>query len=197
MVKISAVATPGPFVRTLDSVRKDGFVGLTTFHSFGPTLEDTLTISASAKDDSLDKKIADELDKAKAKSGDVQISLYWTSKNDLDLHVICPSGEKIWYDHKNSRCGGALDVDRNARESLATMNAVENVFWPTGKAPRGKYKVYVDFFGQHHNAGRPGYPDPASFSVRVVAQGRTQLFHGSVSMRGSTRYVRVTEFELP
>merc|ERR1719326_2160283 len=64
------------------------------------------------------------LTKAKAgratKKGAVAISLMWDNSNkrkltDLDLHVTPPSGEKIWFNHKKSRCKGVLDVDR--RES--------------------------------------------------------------------------------
>ena len=195
-VRISAVATPGPFVHTLDSIRKDGSVGTSTFRSLGSTLEDRMIASFVSEPKVVDDRIADELKKAKAKSGDVQISLYWTSKNDLDLHVICPSKEEIYFAHRHSKCGGALDVDQNADPITATNHAVENVFWPTGKAPRGKYQVFVNFYGNHGNAG-PEYPNPADFTVRVVAQGKMRTFTGSVSLNGDKRKVLVHEFELP
>jgi Uncharacterized protein conserved in bacteria (DUF2135) len=196
-VRISAVATPGPFVHPLESIRKDGSVGTSTFRSLGSTLEDRMTASIVLESKVVDDRIADELKKAKAKSGDVQISLYWTSKNDLDLHVICPSKEEIYFAHRHSKCGGALDVDQNADPITAKNQAVENVFWPTGKAPRGKYQVYVNFYGNHGNTGQPDYPDPATFTVRVVAQGRMRTFTGSVSLNGDRRKVLVHEFDLP
>jgi len=51
------------------------------------------------------------------KKGAVAISLMWDHKskqqrNDLDLWVTAPSGEKIGFSHKMSRCKGVLDVDR-------------------------------------------------------------------------------------
>merc|ERR1712070_564277 len=84
------------------------------------------------------------LKKAKAgrsnTKGSVAISLMWdnTNKrklNDLDLHVTAPSGEKICYMHKKSKCKGVLDVDR--REDCS--DPVENVVWK--QAPKGPYKV--------------------------------------------------------
>ncbi|HNF97164.1 MAG TPA: hypothetical protein PK493_07700 [Pseudomonadota bacterium] len=72
---------------------------------------------------------------------DVRASLIWDNRNDLDLHVITPSGEHIYYAHKQSRCRGELDVDRNVRGE--TTKPVENVRWRKGEAPAGRYRVFV------------------------------------------------------
>jgi hypothetical protein len=190
-VKISAVATPGPFVSAVPSPPQS--VGLSTFHSKGPTLGDTLTVQVKSED--LDKEIAGKLDKANAKSGDVQVSLYWQSKDDLDLHVMAPSGEAIYYGRRKSKCGGELDVDMNVNYGRAVAGAVENVYWPQGKAPAGTYKVYVHHYS--HHGKQPGCLDPAPFTVRVVIQGRAQLFRGQVSNReAAQRKVLVHEFQL-
>ena len=85
---------------------------------------------------------------AGGKTGEVQASLLWNNKNDLDLHVIDPMGEEIYFSHKTSNSGGELDVDRNI--SGETNTPVENVVW-VNTAPLGEYSILVSFFGQHDN----------------------------------------------
>ena len=89
----------------------------------------------------------DRLQREGAKSGQVQISLIWDNINDLDLSVVCPSGERISFDNKLSACGGQLDVDMN--EAPTSEQPVENIFWPAGAAPKGEYKVLIEHF-EHH-----------------------------------------------
>lgn len=123
-----------------------------------------------------------------AQSGDVQISLIWNNYNDLDLHVTCPSGEKIYFGHRNSDCGGVLDVDMNV--SPTSQEPVENVYWPPNGAPHGRYKVEVVHFKNH---GRQGCGDPTNFKVAVSIGGSVQEFTGSVRTK-ETKLVH--EFDL-
>ena len=92
------------------------------------------------------KAIQSRVEKAGGQSGTVQFSLSWNSKTDLDLHVIPPSGERIYFEHRDSFCEGKLDVDRNAKEIRLTDEPVENTRW-LGKTPRsGRYTVLVHLF---------------------------------------------------
>jgi uncharacterized protein YegL len=59
--------------------------------------------------------VQSRLDRESAQSGDVQISLLWHGTNDLDLHCIDPTGDRIWHEERKSKSGGELDVDMNAR----------------------------------------------------------------------------------
>ena len=109
-----------------------------------------------------------------AKTGDVQVSLMWNNYNDIDLHVDCPSGERIFFGHNRSACKGELDVDMNAsgRES---NKPVENIYWPEGGAPPGRYRVFVHHYANH------GDPDPTEWTVSIQVGGReNRLFKGSV-----------------
>lgn len=102
---------------------------------------------------------------------DIRASLLWNNRNDLDLHVIPPSGEEIFYAHKQSRCGGWLDVDMNVRGE--TTKPVENIRWKIGDAPTGRYRVYVQNYRFHEpKAG------PTEFKVEVEINGEVQQFEG-------------------
>lgn len=92
--------------------------------------------------------------------GDVQISVAWSDTSDVDLHVVDPAGEEIYFGHINSVSGGFLDLDSNAACSRQNVTATspgvhnsnENVVWPTGGAPSGTYKVVLDYWSPCGNA---------------------------------------------
>jgi hypothetical protein len=78
-------------------------------------------------------------------TGDVQITLRWSSSADIDLHVFEPDGTEIWYsDPGPTATGGRLDVDSNV--GCEQEASVENVFWPEGDMPVGGYRVVVTGF---------------------------------------------------
>ena len=116
------------------------------------------------------------LEREGAKSSDVQISLVWNNYNDLDLHVVCPSKERIHGGNKISKCNGELDVDANVKPD--TRKPVENVVWPEGKGPGGTYEVYVHHY-KKHNKRRSR--DPTKFQVIVNAAGEFKEYEGSLT----------------
>lgn len=77
-------------------------------------------------------------------TGELHISLIWNDIADLDLHIITPSKEHLYYGHKESDDGGWLDVDANRGGDTITLEPIENVFWAL--SPSGHYKVYVNNF---------------------------------------------------
>ena len=122
------------------------------------------------------------------KKGSVAISLMWDHsdkaiRNDLDLWVTTPSGEKIGYSNKNGRCGGKLDVDRMQNAD----QPVENIVW-LGKAPVGKYNVRVHNYSLSH-------AKEIGFQVSIVMNGgNRQMF--DLKMPGTCKHwVDVKEFE--
>jgi hypothetical protein len=75
-------------------------------------------------------------------TGDVQVTLRWTSSADIDLHVFEPDGTEIWFSEPGpTSSGGRLDVDSNV--GCEQEASVENVFWPDSRMPLGGYRVVV------------------------------------------------------
>lgn len=111
---------------------------------------------------------------------DIRASLLWNNYNDLDLHVICPSGEEIYYGNKRSGCNGWLDVDANAGGE-PTLKPVENVRWSKGDATEGHYKVFVRNF-----ALKKDRIFPTPFQLEMEIDGDVQSFSGEISPEGQT-----------
>ncbi|MDA0255714.1 MAG: hypothetical protein O3A18_12630 [Planctomycetota bacterium] len=131
-------------------------------------------------------EVGRRLARAGARSGAIQVSLAWNNFNDIDLHVVTPSGEHLFFGHSRSLCGGHLDVDMNA-SGPDTRDAVENVYWPKRFAPAGTFKVYVHHFSQHDTV------DATPFEVHVLVDGVTQSYTGQV--RSGERAILVAEFK--
>jgi hypothetical protein len=102
--------------------------------------------------------------------------LIWNNFNDLDLHVVCPSGERIHGGNRNSKCNGELDVDANVRPE--TKKPVENVVWPEGVAPGGTYRAYVHHYKKHKKRRSK---DPTKFKVIVNSGGEVNEYKGALS----------------
>ena len=128
----------------------------------------------SSNEDELNKRLKRE----GAKTGSIQISLLWDNYNDLDLHCIDPSGEEIFYGHKKSLSDGELDVDMNAGDPYSNQ-PVENIYWEKGKAPNGKYKIFLNHY-QNHGCGA-GCLDPSNYFIRIKYNNTIKEFRGKIS----------------
>lgn len=109
-------------------------------------------------------------------TGDVQVTLSWDADSDVDLHVIDPAGEEVFYGRRSSASGGALDLDSNAGCAIDGVRN-ENITWPVGRAPRGTYTVRVDYWS---NCGVP----QTNYTVRVNNGGSVQIFTGTFTGGG-------------
>ena len=145
-------------------------------------------ILATEEDEEPEVNMDERLEREGGASGDVQISLAWDDYNDLDLHLFCPSGERIYFNNKKSECGGHLDVDMNDRPVSKTP--VENVVW-AGNAPLGTYKVGVHFY-KHHRKRRT--KRVCKYRLRVVTHGRSREYLGSIKYGQAMQMV--TSFSL-
>ncbi|MCA9606057.1 MAG: hypothetical protein KC619_10710 [Myxococcales bacterium] len=77
-------------------------------------------------------------------SGNIQITLAWTTGADLDLYVTDPTGYTISYSRTRSPSGGVLDHDARGACVRAQAGAtIENVYWDAPRPPQGTYRVEV------------------------------------------------------
>jgi uncharacterized protein YfaP (DUF2135 family) len=109
-------------------------------------------------------------------TGDVQVTLSWDANSDVDLHVVAPGNDEIYWARRESPSGGTLDLDSNAGCDIDGVRN-ENITWPLGRAPRGHYIVRVDYWS-NCNVSR------TEFTVRVNNSGAAQIATGSFTGEG-------------
>jgi hypothetical protein len=110
-------------------------------------------------------------------TGDVQVTLSWDTDSDVDLHVVDPAGEEIFYAQRRSASGGELDLDSNAGCAIDGVRN-ENITWPVGRAPRGQYTVRVDYWSNCAVS-------QTNFTVRINNAGSApQIVTGSFTGTG-------------
>lgn len=100
-------------------------------------------------------------------SGVLCCRLAWFNTDDLDLHLHEPSGEHIFYAHKQSsfRTGGQLDVDMNVGGE--TRTPVENIFYPTeDRMPEGRYSFWVNQYNKRETKD-------VGFEIEIDWRGET------------------------
>jgi hypothetical protein len=78
-------------------------------------------------------------------AGPVKITASWSGPADVDLHVIEPSGNEIYWGNTASPTGGALNIDANAGCTQNTGIDQEIVQWMNA-APSGTYTVRLDYY---------------------------------------------------
>ncbi len=120
--------------------------------------------------------------------GFLRFSLSWDYYDDLDLHVIEPNGNEIFYSNKRSfASGGFLDVDMNV-QNRHSLEPVENIAWADGnRIQEGRYKVFVENFNKRDmNAN--------GFEVQMEIDGVTSLFAYAKPLKNEER-VMVIEFD--
>jgi hypothetical protein len=118
--------------------------------------------------------IGARLDRSGAQIGDLTFSLIWDGPDDLDLQIVCPTGDRLFWGAR-SVCRGTLDIDANVR--TLEPEPVENAFF--NDPPTGAYEVRVIL----HTSRRDGAPQP--FQLVVREDGRMTVHDGVVSGRAS------------
>ena len=117
--------------------------------------------------------------------GDLCCRLAWSNRDDLDIHMSEPSGEHIYFGHRNSRSGGQLDVDMNVNGE--TREPVENIYY----ADRRKMREGVYALSVHQYTKRE--TSDVGFEVEVDFMGAVTRFAYPKAVR-SHENVRVAKF---
>lgn len=89
----------------------------------------------------------------------LRVVLSWdTDMTDLDLHVISPDGQHVYFGDRLAKNGGALDVD--------VTGGYGPEIYAIPAPPKGIWQVYVNYFG---GLGGNSEDSPAEISVAQVA----------------------------
>ncbi len=123
--------------------------------------------------------------------GTVNVRLEWSVRADLDLWVVDPCGQRIYWLNDSRTCQGSqgrLDLDNLCG---GVIGRPENIYWATN-APVGTYKVYVD------NYASCGGTSPVDYTVRWWVKGAAYSKRGTInppaSIGNDGDEVLVTEF---
>ena len=131
-------------------------------------------------------------EKVKAAGGNVEgfmrCSLHWFNYDDLDVHVMEPNYNEIYYSNRRSyTTGGTLDVDMNAG-SGKTRDAVENIVWTDrARLAKGRYTVWVNQFNKRENID-------VGFEFEIEINGNLHKFVYDKPVQGNVTvaYIDVT-----
>lgn len=119
----------------------------------------------------------------------LRVVLSWdTDGTDLDLHVVSPDGQHVFYGARTAANGGALDVD------VTTGYGPE--IYANPSPPAGLYHVYVNYYG----AGDGNATTVTGARIAVITEEgtlaeRQQVF--SVPMRKPGELTLVRSFHYP
>ena len=112
-------------------------------------------------------------------AGDIQVSVAWDVNSDVDLHVVQPDSEEIYYGNINSSTGGVLDLDSNPACSIDGVRN-ENVTWPSTTPAHGAYTVRVDYYNSCTEV-------QTNYVVTVQVKGQApQTFTGTLTGTGDS-----------
>ena len=124
--------------------------------------------------------------------GDLQVTVSWDTDADLDLHVVDPNGDEIYYGRPAVESGGVYHLDSDCGPDRFIRN--EHIGWSQGTPPPGIYEVRVDYW---ENCDAP----ETNYIVNVYNRGHVSTFSGTFTGpgdeggRGSGRVI--TQFEIP
>lgn len=120
----------------------------------------------------------------------LRVVLAWDSPNtDLDLHVVSPDGQHVFYGNRVAENGGALDVD------VTTGFGPE--IYASPSPPNGVYSVFVNYYGGG-SYGQDGEHEPQERDADVVSlQQELTVATITVTTQENTLGEKMQTFRVP
>lgn len=125
--------------------------------------------------------VADRLAAENADMGDLNFTMIWDDRSDLDLKVTCPKGEEISYQTKTkdiNQCG-TLDVDANFKK--VRTDPVEHIV--INRPSNGSYMVEVSVRPNVNFAG-----SVVDFELKIYTNAATEMLAGQTKISAPWTY---------
>lgn len=136
-----------------------------------------------------------EVETFEAGTGQLQVNLTWDQPNDMDLHLIEPNGEEIYYANSTSDNGGYLDVDSNAGCGIDGINSENITYGDTAIVEAGTYTVIVDRWSNCNVSQTTNFSVTATLNGELI--GSNNPYYGSwASDYGEDSNVEVMTFNI-
>ncbi len=118
-------------------------------------------------------------------TGELKVTLQWEFYGDIDLHVVEPSGEELFFDNTSSSSSdGYLDHDIKQ----GGPGSFENVFW---KNPQpGTYRVRLHYYPNAENDRNESGP----CLVTVINRGEAKSYR--VTMSQPEQWANIIQFDV-
>lgn len=115
-----------------------------------------------------------------AGTGKLQVSCAWDQLNDVDLHLVEPNSEEIYYGNGVSANGGELDLDSNAGCYIDSVNNENITYDADAIVENGEYIVRVDFFANCEVTENTNYSVTAYYEGTLITPSTgTNPYQGS------------------
>ncbi len=125
-----------------------------------------------------------------AGTGVLQVNCSWDQPNDVDLHLIEPNGEEIYYGNSTSQNGGELDVDSNAGCNIDNINN-ENITYDSDDVlEAGEYIVKVYLYSNCSVSGDTHYVVTAYHNGHILTPDNNTPNPYSGSFTSNSNYIQ-------
>ena len=122
-------------------------------------------------------------------TGDIEVSLLWSTAADLQLLVRDPSGNSIYDDFPTTSYGARLALAGNVGCSSDLASPVSHTYWPNGTAIPGQYEI--DIWYQNDC----GDTTPVSFTLYISVRGQL-VYSTTVPINPGQRYITSIQLNL-